>query len=181
MDDSFLTKEVISNDDKGVLTNLAEMGDTLKRLKTEMVKAQEVADAAKKAYEHYANTVLPQEMFACGVDSLSLSSGGRLSLKRNFYCSPNKNAADRKILVDWLRANGGDYLVEHDATVSADDMARLTSEGIPFVENTVVNTTRLKSFLKDKIGATTGIQQIAIEDIPKCVHFNEVVSVELEV
>lgn len=171
----------IDNQDKNVLKNLSKMGEQLKKLKVDMLAAATAAETAKKAYEHYANVVIPQEMFSAGVDSIGLVSGGSLKLKRNFYCQPNKNAEERKRIVDWLRANGGEHLVKHDASVSAEDMSKLDAQGIPYIENTSVNTTSLKAFLKDKIGVTTGIQQIAVEDIPDCIHFQEVTTVELEV
>lgn len=177
----YLNDSSIQNNDKQVLKNLSQMGETLKELKTRMLAAQAAADQAKKEFEHYANVIIPQEMFSAGVDSIGLSSGGSLKVKHSFYCQPNKGEADRKKIVEWLRANGGDHLVKHDATVSAEDMARLEKDGIPYIENTNVNTTSLKAFLKDKIGATTGVQQIAIEDIPACIHFQEVTTVELEV
>lgn len=170
----------IKHDDKQTLSYLSQMGEKLKRLKERQLAAEAAAEAAKKEYEHYANVIIPQEMFSCGIESLSLSSGGRLSLKHNFYCQPNKNAEDRKKIVEWLRANGGGHIVEHDATVSAEDFDKLSETGIPFVENTQVNTARLKSFLKDGIGATSGTQQFTIEDIPACIHFQEVTTVDLE-
>lgn len=168
-------------DDKQVLKNLSVMGEKLKELQLNMLKTQEIAEAAKKEFEHYANVIIPQEMFSAGIDSIGLTSGGSLKIKRNFYCQPNKNEADKKVIVDWLRANGGDYLVKHSANVSPEDTYKLEQNGIPFVEKTDVNTISLKAFIKDKIGATTGIQQIAVEDIPECIHFQEVTTVELEV
>lgn len=171
----------ISDTDKSVLKGLSAMGEKLKELQLKMVEAQAEADRAKKEFEHYANVLIPQEMFSAGVDSIGLASGGMLKVKRNFYCQPNKNPDDRKKIVEWLRANGGDHLVKHDASVSAEDMSKLSENGIPFIENTNVNTTSLKSFLKDKIGATTGVQQITIDQIPECIHFQEVTSVEIEV
>lgn len=171
----------IQEQDKNVLKNLSTMGEKLKELKLAMeVKATE-AEQAKKAYEHFANVIIPQEMFSAGVESIGLSSGGSLKVKRNYYCQPNKNEEDRKKIVAWLRSNGGGHLVKHDASVSASDMEKLEASGIPFIENTSVNTTSLKSFLKDKLGVTTGVQQITIEDIPACIHFQEVTTVELEV
>lgn len=169
----------VRTDDKQVLKHLAEMGEQLKKLKAQQIEFEEKAAAAKKEYEHYANVVIPSEMHACGINSISLATGGVLAIKHNFYCQPNKNPADRKIMVDWLRAHNGGHIVEHDATVSADDMSRLESEGIPYIENTSFNTQRLKSFLKDGIGATTGVQQFTIEDIPQCMHFQEVTTVEI--
>lgn len=169
----------IKQEDKNVLKNLAQMGEQLKALKEKMLAAEAEAERTKKEYEHYANVLIPQEMFSAGIDSISLASGGTLSIKHNFYCQPNKNIEDRKKIVEWLRANNGGHIVEHDATVSSEDFDRLSQTGIPFIENTVVNTARLKSFLKDGIGATSGVQQFSIEDIPACIHFQEVTTVDL--
>lgn len=179
--ESFDYLNPINSADKGVLKNLSQMGEKLKELQLKMLETQTLAEQAKKEYEHYANVIIPQEMFSAGIDSIGLASGGSLKVKRNFYCQPNKNAEDRKRIVEWLRANGGGHLVKHDASVSAEDMDKLDAQGIPYVENTSVNTTSLKAFLKDKIGATTGIQQIQVEDIPDCIHFQEVTTVELEI
>lgn len=172
--------EGIESQDKTVLKNLSQMGEKLKDLKLKMLAAEAEAERAKKEFEHYANVIIPQEMFSAGIDSIGLSSGGALRVKRNFYCQPNKNAEDRKKIVDWLRENGGGHLVKHDASVSAEDMDKLEQNGIPFIENTSVNTTSLKAFIKDKLGVTTGIQQIDIKDIPECIHFQEVTTVEIE-
>ena len=172
--------EAIPQADKRVLKNLSQMGEKLKELRLRMLETEAAAEQAKKEYEHYANVLVPNEMFAAGIDSLGLSSGGALRIKRNFYCQPNKNPEDKRKIADWLRANGGEYLIKHDATVSADDMDKLEQNGIPYVENAAVNTTSLKAFLKDKLGVTTGVQQIQVADIPACIHFQEVTTVELE-
>ena len=171
----------IQEQDKTVLQNLSAMGEKLKELQLKMLETQAAAEQAKKEFEHYANVIIPQEMFSAGVEGITLASGGSLKVKRNYYCQPNKNEEDRKKIVEWLRANGGGHLVKHDASVSAEDMDKLSEAKIPFIENTSVNTTSLKAFLKDKIGVTTGVQQITVEDIPACIHFQEVTTVELEV
>lgn len=170
----------VKTSDKQVLKHLSEMGEQLKALKKKQLETEAAADAAKKEYEHYANVVIPSEMHSCGVNSISLASGGTLSIKHNFYCQPNKNAEDRAKIVAWLRKHNGGHIVEHDATVSAEDMEKLDANGIPFIENTAVNTSRLKSFLKDGIGATSGVQQFTIDEIPECIHFQEVTTVEID-
>lgn len=178
MSDAFL--EGISVEDKGVLKNLSTMGERFKELQKRMLEDQARAEQSKKEFEHYANVILPQEMFSAGVESIGLASGGSLKVKRNYYCQPNKNDADRAFISQWLRDNGGAYLVKQDALVRAEDMDKLAAVGIPFVENTNVNTTSLKAFLKDKLGVTTGVQQITIDQIPACMHFQEVNTVEIE-
>ena len=74
----------ISDQDKGVLKNLSQMGEKLKELQMKMLEAQVIAEQAKKEYEHFANVIIPQEMFSAGVDSIGLASGGSLKVKHNF-------------------------------------------------------------------------------------------------
>ena len=171
----------IENDDKKVLSHLAEMGEQLKQLFAKMQEAQVALDYAKKEYEHYANVVLPSEMLSIGIDSITLQSGGKLSVKHNYYCQPNKNAVDKQTICDWLKAHAGAHLITHEAKVAAEDIDVLRDANIPFIEEQSVNTLKLKSFLKDGIGATTGVQLFSIDDIPACAHFQDVTTVELEV
>lgn len=177
----FLEGQGISNSDKNVLKNLSKMGEILKSLKVKVLETEAVAEQAKKEYEHYANVIIPQEMFSAGVDSISLSSGGSLKVVHNFYCRPNKNEVDRKKIVDWLRENGGEHFIKYNASVSAEDIDKLDKARIPYAENTDINTASLKAFIKDKLGITTGIQQITLESIPECMHFQEVTTVELDI
>ena len=171
----------IEQNDQTVLKNLSKMGDFLKQLHVKMLEAEENFKQAKNEYEHYANVTIPTAMLSAGIDSISLASGGRLSVLHKFYCQPNKNPADRAKIAEWLRNNGGGHIVEHNATVSAEDVEKLESQGIPFIENTSVNTQKLKSFIKEGIGQGTGAAKFSIEDVPECIHFQEVTTVELEV
>jgi len=179
MSDEFLTD--VKLDSSNLIKDISAMGEQVKQLKKEMLEAQELADIAKKKYEHYANVLLPQMMFSIGIDSISLSSGGSVSVTRNYYCKPNKNAEDRKKIVEWLRSIGGSCLIEHNGTVAAENFDTLKESGIPFIENNDINTNRLKSFIKDKLGITTGVAQISLDDIPECVHFQEVLTTEINI
>ena len=181
-DDTWMTGETIfSADDKEFMRNLAAMGEHLKDLKARVIEAEDALARAKKEYEHWANVVLPQEMYSMGVESMTLSSGESISLKRNFYCQPNKNADDRKVMLDWLRAHGGEHLIVEEAQVDTENVQRLKDAGIPYVETSTVNTQRLKAWLKDGIGASTGQQRFTIEDIPRCMHFQEVTVAGIDV
>ena len=180
-DDTWMAEEsIFSESDREFMGNLSKMGERLKALKAAVEKAEEELARAKKEYEHWANQVLPQEMYAMGVESLTLSSGGSISLKRNFYCQPNKNAEDRKVMLDWLREHGGSHLIVEEAQVDTDNVPLLKQAGIPYVETSTVNTQRLKAWLKDGIGVSTGQQRFAIEDVPRCMHFQEVTIAEIK-
>ncbi len=171
--------EGMEQQDKKVLSNLSKMGQQLKKLQEVMDKKEEEYERAKKEFQHFANVVLPQQMYAAGVDSVTLAGGGNLKVKYNYYCQPNKNAEDRKVIADWLQAHNGGHLIEESASVSPDDIALLKQSGIPYAECSNINTLKLKAFLKDGIGVTSGQQQFTLEDIPKCIHFQVVPTVEI--
>lgn len=171
---------LVNETDKSVLKNLSEMGQHLNQLKQNLLQKQQELEQAKKEYEHYANNILPSVMFSAGVESLKLSDGHMLKVKRAYYCSPNKNEADRKIMAEWLAANGGEHLIKKTITTGEESVAALREAGIPFAEDSAVNTSSLKAFLKDKLGITSGVAQIQMDDIPKCIHFSEVTEAEIE-
>lgn len=166
--------------DTSVLKNLSKMGDHLLELKAQMEEAEAKATLAKQEYEHYANSILPTLMHTAGVESLQLANGGFMTVNRAYYCSPNKNDADQQVLANWLKANDGDFLIETQVATNEESIDLLKKNDIPYVEKTSVNTAKLKSFIKDKLGITSGVAQITMEDIPKCLHFQEVTTVEIK-
>lgn len=169
----------LETQDKKVLSNLSKLGLQLKKLQEDMEKKEKEFERAKKAFQHFANVVVPQQMYAAGVDSVSLSGGGTLRIKYSYYCQPNKNEADQKVIAEWLKAHKGEHLIEHKAAVSPDDISLLKENDIPYIESSSVNTIRLKAFLKDGIGVTTGQQQFTLDEIPKCIHFQVIPTVEI--
>jgi hypothetical protein len=172
---------LLTDSDTGVLKNLSTMGSRLKELKVKMLEAETLYEAAKKEYEYYANTVLPMEMYNAGVSRVDLLDGGVMTYERKYYCTPNKNEADKAKMALWLREHGGDHLVKERAAVDATNISKLKEVGIPFVEICDFNTNSLKAFLKDKIGASGGTQQVKLEEIPECMHFQEAGVVAIEI
>lgn len=170
-----------TNTDQNVLKNLSKMGDHLKDLKLKMLKSQAQYEQDKKEYDYYSSSVLPMEMFNAGVAEVKLMSGGVMTYERKFYCQPNKNAADKQIMAEWLRKNDGGHLVKETGQVIGENLGKLQAAGIPYVEIDDINTNSLKAFLKDKIGAAGGMVQVQIQDIPDCMHFQEVGRVNIEV
>lgn len=168
-------EQLISEPDKQVLKNLSEMGKYLKQLRVKMFEAETEYERCKKEYEYYASTILPAEMFNVGVTDIKLIDGSRLFYKKDYYCSPNKNDNDKKVIADWLREHGGEDLIKESAIVDGKQLSKLKETDIPYVEVDNINTQSLKAFLKSKLGISKGsIQQIKVEDIPACIHFQEV-------
>jgi len=178
MSDEF---DFMTEADSNVLKNLSKMGDHLKELKLKMIRAEAEYDQAKKEHDYYASSILPMEMFNAGVSEIKLMSGGVMTYERKFYCQPNKNEADKQVMAEWLRKNDGAHLVKESAKVDGAQMDSLRDAGIPFTEIDDINTNSLKAFLKDKIGASGGTVQIQIQDIPACMHFQEVGLVNIDV
>lgn len=169
----------VGKQDKKVLKNLADMCGQLKTLKLKMLEKEAEAEQAKKEYEHYANVILPQEMFSVGLTSLTLADGGQVNVQHKYYCQPNKNDNDRKVMSDWLRENQGEHLIKSVANVDAADVDKLKDNRIPFTEKNDINTNSLKAFLMDGLGLKGGVQKFTVEDIPACIHFQEVSYAEL--
>jgi hypothetical protein len=174
---------LVGDTDKNVLKNLASMGAHLKELKVKMLQAEALFDAAKQEYEYYSNSVLPMEMYNAGVSRLDLLDGGTMIYERKYFCTPNKNEADKKKMADWLKVQGGEHLIKERAAVDASKFEALKAAGIPFTEICDFNTNSLKAFLKDKLGAsaTGGVAQIQISDIPECMHFQEAGTVSIDI
>ena len=107
----------VGDQDKKVLKNLADMGERLKTLRLNMLNKEAEYEQSKKEYEHFANVILPQEMFSVGLTSLTLANGGQINVQHKYYCQPNKNDEDRKVMSDWLRKNQGEHLIKSVANV----------------------------------------------------------------
>lgn len=165
---------------EAMLTDIAAVGNKLKELKLRMLETQAAADHAAKEYKHYAEVIIPMQMKSIGLDSIKLASGGTLSVVHNVYCQPNKNEKDKKIIADWLASLNGEHLIKKEATVSQDSLGALDANGIPYAVATNVNTNSLKAFIKNALGLSKGsTKQIDIEDIPACIHFSMVDTVEV--
>jgi hypothetical protein len=177
MTQDYLVKE----SDRGVLQNLASMAARLKDLQIATIKAQEAYDRARQEQDYYASTILPMEMLNAGVDEIALADGGRMSVKREYHCNPNKGDADKMVIANWLKANGGEHLVKAEAKVDAAYVDKLKDDKIPYAETCNINTASLKAFIKGQLGVKGGVQQITMQDIPACAHFYESTTVVIDV
>lgn len=164
-----------------VIKHVSEMCEHLKALKVKMLEAETAYDLAKKEYEHFASTVLPNEMFSAGITDMTLVTGGRVTIEHAYYCQPNKNDNDMKIITEWLKANGGSHIVKEQCYVDSADIDKLETNNIPYIDKSTINTNSLKAFIKDKLGLSNGTKQINVEDIPKCIHFSDVVTAKIDV
>lgn len=166
---------VLDSGNTVLLQNLRNMGAHLKKLKLKMLEAEAVYEQARKEYHYYASTVLPMEMFSAGFSELKLSDGGVIRYEQKYYCQPNKNEEDKRIMAEWLRKHDGEALVKEKAAVSKDQIDKLREAGIPYTEIDDINTNSLKAFLKNNVGVS-----FTIDEVPDCMHFQEVSVCEID-
>lgn len=169
----------VDKQDKKVLKNLSKLGEHLIELRKNMLAKEAEYEQSKKEYEHFANVILPQEMFSVGLTSMTLANGGQINVLHKYYVQPNKNDDDRRVMSDWLRKNQGEHLIKSVANVAGTDIDKLKKGGIPYTEKNDINSNALKAFLMDGLGLKGGVQKFTVEDIPACIHFQEVSYAEL--
>jgi len=152
----------------------------MRELEIDMLEKQELFKAAEKEFEEYKASVVLASMTSAGLNSIEDENGNFVKLETKWYCNPNKNDADRKIIEAWLMKQGGDFLIKRKGEVEAEQLDMMRSAGIPFAEKIDMNTNSLKAFLKDALGYTKGsVAKISLEEIPDCIHFviaNEVIT-----
>lgn len=172
---AILTRSMKMNDE---IKRIVELGEQLKELKKTLLEKEEAYKRAKSSYEHLANTILPMEMFSIGLDSMTLTSGGTIKRVSKFYCQPNKNDKDRKVMADWLRTiPDGTDLIKGTASVDVAFIDKLKSDGIPYDSSEKINTASMKAFLANKVSSG----ELDVDEIPDCIHFQEVSTVEIDV
>jgi hypothetical protein len=178
MSDDYSFMEGLTQEDTGVLKNIAEMGQRLKELALDAELKEIAAKEAKTAYDQYRTMTLPAAMFSAGVRDVTLNDGSRIVVNTKVYCSPNKNDNDRKIMREWLQAHGGESLLKEQLIVDGQFAERVAD--IPHAVLTDINTNSLKAWLKDQLGLNNGTPQFNAEDIPPCMHFVQLDEVTIE-
>lgn len=148
------------------------------RLKQELDAAEESYKAAKKAYEEYSREYLPDIMRQNGLFSLTTEDGVTVSMSTKTHVNVTKSKIDK--VCDWLRDNGGDFLVKREYVVPKDVATKLMEDGVDCAEIVDVNTNSLKSFLLDKLGQKSGPQDISIDQIPDGINFFQYDEVEFK-
>lgn len=154
------------------MKDVLEKIKVMRKLEFKAIELQEQADKAKQDYEKYKASTVVAAMTSAGVYTLQDENGLTIKLENNYFLQPNKNDADRKLIAEWLKKQGGDHLLKHQGIVPEGELEKLKAANIPFDDKTDVNTNSLKAFLLDALGVKKGgVAKIKLEDIPECMHF----------
>ena len=159
-------------------TELKNGLDTLMRLRTELLDAEEKYKQAKAAFEDYSREILPDIMRQNGVYSVTTEDGLVANMTTKTHVNVTKSKIDQVCL--WLSKNGGDFLVKRQYVVPQNVAVKLMDDGVDCAETVDVNTNSLKSFLLDKLGQRTGPQDITIDQIPDGINFFQYDEVEFK-
>jgi len=159
-------------------TELKNGLDTLMRLRTELLDAEEKYKQAKASFEDYSREILPDIMRQNGVYSVTTEDGLVANMTTKTHVNVTKSKIDQVCL--WLSKNGGDFLVKRQYVVPQNVAVKLMDDGVDCAETVDVNTNSLKSFLLDKLGQRTGPQDITIDQIPDGINFFQYDEVEFK-
>lgn len=168
MDQSFLTENLSKE-------NLYELSGKLRQLKSlrkEIDLLESKLKNVKKLEEKLSCEEIPGFLYQYGIQGLTLDNGAQLKIKESIYVSlPKNDLAKRGRFLDWLKENGGEYLIKETLTINEPQekvVKELSDSNIPFVLKDDVNTNSLKAFFNDVLGMKKGSQcRLELTDIPE--------------
>ena len=149
---------------KAITEQAAEFAQELRNKQEAINNATKVLKAATDDYNHLAHDIIPDYYKANGISKMCLEDGTIISIDEKLTCSPTKGMSDK--LAEWLRANGGDDLVKSKLEIDVKFIESIKAAGIPFIEETTVNTNSLKAWLKDALGKSGSVARLEVKDIP---------------
>lgn len=170
-DISFLEEAAKEGPSSSILQDVSEKAKKLLALKWDMEEKEEAFNEAKKQYDEFRCVTLPTFMEMNGLSMIATEGGARVEVKSKYYCKPNKNPADMKVIAEFLEKHGHPELIQKGAVVEVNYLEKLEEAQIPYNEVEEVNTNSLKAWLKDQVGGNGGQIQLKMEDIPNCIHF----------
>ena len=170
--------EGVMEESKTIIEEMRAMADRLVEMEFNYTTLQEKANQAKKLYDEFRCVTVPTAFRMAGITSLETTGGARINIRRKYYCSPNKNEEDQKSMCDWLREHNGGDLIKSKAVVDSTQIPKLLEAGIPHTQQTEVNTTSLKAWLKREVGEGS-VATIKLEEIPPYMHFIQMDEAEM--
>lgn len=152
--------------------SLKECVTELKRLRYEMMMAEEAFKEKQKAYSDYAIKTLPEKFSNAGVTSMECEDGSKLVLTSQCRASVVKDK--KKNVATWLREHNAEDLVTANLVVPEAYKDTLRANNIAFDENLDMNTNKVKSLVKEMLD-TGSITQGELPDGLSWYQWNEVI------
>lgn len=169
------------NPAQAVMTDISNKAKRLMELKWAMEEAEQAYEDAKRQYDEYRCVTLPNLMKMAGIGAVRLDNGAMVEVTTKYYCKPNKNPEDMRVITQFLETHGMDSVIKKSIVVPPVYLPKLQETGIDYEEKSEINTNSLKAMLKDAVGANGGTPIISEEEIPKCIHFVHVDECDIQV
>lgn len=144
-----------------MMKQLQTAAATLKRLEFDMMVAEEEYNKAKAQFLAFATKELPDLFLSQGVNTVALEGGGAITIKTHTKASIKKGK--EQSVLDFLRERQAGHLLKERLVVSQNDYEALKKSGIPFEEESNVNTISLKAYVLDEMAQGN----LSAEDLPE--------------
>lgn len=144
-----------------MVKQLQQAAATMKQLEFDMMVAEEEYNKAKAKFLAFATKELPDLFLSQGVSTIALEDGGAITIKTRTKASIKKGK--EQSVLDFLRARQAGHLLKERLVVSQNDYEALKKSGIPFEEESNVNTISLKAYVLDEMAQGN----LSAEDLPE--------------
>lgn len=153
------------------LQQVMEQVNVLLALREEIdKKTEELKDLSARELKMRRETV-PMLLQSHGLDMLGLEGKRQLTIEEKLAVSVPKEEGPRKIVLNWLDANGASEIIKE--TVSFEDpdeeiKAILSERGITYTEEKTVNANALASWFRGALGMKkNSVARIDPKNVPK--------------
>lgn len=140
------------------LSSINDLAQEQIKLSTTIEEVEEQLKNLKKQYAMVSQQRLPEAMQEVGITDFKTTSGHKITIKKDLYCSVPK--ARRHEIAQWLIRHGYAHIISEDVTVryskGQEDKARqfaseLEERGFDnYTVEETFNTATLKSLLKER-------------------------------
>lgn len=131
---------------------LAVLLQLAKRLEEGHVTIQEAEKAVaelKEFNKQLEEAMLPDMMLTLGLTEITLTSGRKITVVREYYPSITKERSEAAM--KWLREHNMGGIIKRQFIVGPDAEAALTTANIPFEKKEAIHPNTLKSLVKEQM------------------------------
>lgn len=166
---SFLEKEAEENAE--VLDEIVTACKQLTETRETIAFLQAQLETQKKIEEELSSETIPNLLLAQGLLSIELDTGDKVRIDEKLYASVPKDPKNKRIVVNWLIKQNGQYLIKREVSIEEPEkwiLDLLNEKDVPHAERHTINTNSFKAFIRAKLGLKKGsLQEIELSDIPR--------------
>ena len=128
---------------------LIALANRLEEQTDAIAEAEKALEVLKEESKNTEEVLIPQLMNELGLTELTLKSGRKIELKREFY--PNITKAKTAEAMRWLREHGMGGIIKSAITIDAEHERELHRAGIPYELKETIHPQTLKALVREQI------------------------------